>query len=135
MFLFGFGGVLASWSGLFVPVDEYDYGNTILFSLLDNVNGGRYTIIIVVVSVLCAACHPPLRARTRTPPPPIHLEYPAQPHTPLPGVAYVSQASPITILLHLARCAARECGANELARRARMSPGECTVAYRCGWRF
>lgn len=41
VFLFGFGGILAAWSGLFVPSGPDDYGNTILFSLLDNVNGGR----------------------------------------------------------------------------------------------
>lgn len=59
VFLFGFGGVLANWSGLFVPSGPDDYGNTILFSLLDNVNGGRHTIITVVVAVLCAS-PPPL---------------------------------------------------------------------------
>lgn len=53
VFLFGFGGALASWSGLFVPSGPDDEGNTILFSLLDNVNGGRHTIITVVVAVLC----------------------------------------------------------------------------------
>mmetsp|Transcript_1562 Transcript_1562/g.4619 ORF Transcript_1562/g.4619 Transcript_1562/m.4619 type:complete len:552 (+) Transcript_1562:384-2039(+) len=52
VFLFGFGGILAAWSGLFVPSGPDDYGNTILFSLLDNVNGGRHLGIIVVVSIL-----------------------------------------------------------------------------------
>ena len=55
VFLFGFGGVLADWSGLFVPAGPDDEGNTILFSLLDNVDGHRHTIIVVVVAVLCAA--------------------------------------------------------------------------------
>ncbi len=54
VFLFGFGGLLAAWSGLFVPAGPDDYGNTILFSLLDNVNGHRHTAIVVVVAVLCA---------------------------------------------------------------------------------
>ena len=54
MFLFGFGGLLAAWSGLFVPSGPDDYGNTILFSLLDNVDGHRHTAIVVVVAVLCA---------------------------------------------------------------------------------
>lgn len=52
VFIFGFGGILAAWSGLFKPKDENDLGNTILFSLLDNVDGGRHTIILVVVSLL-----------------------------------------------------------------------------------
>lgn len=62
VFLFGFGGVLAAWSGLFEPSGPDDYGNTILFSLLDNVNGHRHTIIVVVVAVLCA---PPEAERRR----------------------------------------------------------------------
>jgi hypothetical protein len=41
VFLLGFGGILAAWSGLFVPSGPDDFGNTILFSLLDTVNGGR----------------------------------------------------------------------------------------------
>ena len=53
VFLFGFGGLLAAWSGLFVPSGPDDYGNTILFSLLDNVDGHRHTIIVVVVAILC----------------------------------------------------------------------------------
>ena len=57
VFLFGFGGVIATWSGLFVPSGPDDYGNTILFSLLDNVNGSRHTGITVVVAVLCALTH------------------------------------------------------------------------------
>ena len=35
-----------------MPSGPDDTGNTILFSLLDNVNGGRHTIIMVVVSIL-----------------------------------------------------------------------------------
>ena len=69
VFLFGFGGVLASWSGLFVPAGPDDEGNTILFSLLDNVDGHRHTIIVVVVAVLCAAAalfHAPCRTFQRT---------------------------------------------------------------------
>ena len=68
VFLFGFGGVLATWSGLFVPSGPNDYGNTILFSLLDNVNGGRHTAITVVVAVLCAP-----------PPPFLHMHMHALP--------------------------------------------------------
>ena len=64
VFLFGFGGVLADWSGLFVPAGPDDEGNTILFSLLDNVDGHRHTIIVVVVAVLCAAA--PASATTET---------------------------------------------------------------------
>ena len=41
VFLLGFAGILAAWSGLFVPSGPDDFGNTILFSLLDTVNGGR----------------------------------------------------------------------------------------------
>jgi len=59
VFLFGFGGLLAAWSGLFVPSGPDDYGNTILFSLLDNVDGHRHTAIVVVVAVLCASLSAP----------------------------------------------------------------------------
>jgi hypothetical protein len=41
VFLLGFAGILAAWSGLFKPSGPDDFGNTILFSLLDTVNGGR----------------------------------------------------------------------------------------------
>ncbi|KAK9811347.1 hypothetical protein WJX72_002216 [[Myrmecia] bisecta] len=54
VFLYGFGGFLAAWSGLFVPVDANDYGNTILFSLLDGVKGGRVDWVICIVAVLAA---------------------------------------------------------------------------------
>jgi Na+/proline symporter len=52
VFLLGFAGILAAWSGLFVPSGPDDFGNTILFSLLDTVNGGRHTGIIVIVAIL-----------------------------------------------------------------------------------
>lgn len=52
VFLLGFGGALAVWSGLYQPADANDFGNTALFSLLNNVSGGRKTGILVVVSIL-----------------------------------------------------------------------------------
>ena len=36
VFIFGFGGFLAAWSGLYVPSGPDDPGNTILFSLLNS---------------------------------------------------------------------------------------------------
>ena len=36
VFVFGFGGFLAIWGGLWVPSGPDDPGNTILFSLLDS---------------------------------------------------------------------------------------------------
>lgn len=51
-FTLGFFGVLAAWSGVFVPRDANDFGNTILFSMLENGNGGRPVAITVVVTVL-----------------------------------------------------------------------------------
>jgi hypothetical protein len=36
VFLFGFGGFLAIWGGLWVPSGPSDPGNTILFGLLDS---------------------------------------------------------------------------------------------------
>lgn len=39
VFLFAFGGYLAAWSGLWTPSSVDDYGNTVLFNLLDA--GGR----------------------------------------------------------------------------------------------
>ena len=36
MFLFGFGGFLAVWSGLWQPSGPNDPGNTILFGLLNS---------------------------------------------------------------------------------------------------
>lgn len=35
-FLLGFGGLLAAWSGLFIPTGPEDYGNTIFFNLFLN---------------------------------------------------------------------------------------------------
>ena len=39
VFLTGFGGLLAAWSGYFVPTGPEDFGNTILFTLLANSKG------------------------------------------------------------------------------------------------
>lgn len=62
VFLFSFGGLLASWAGLFVPVDENDYGNTILFTLLSNQQGGSTPTVSSfppqVAWEICMSCLP-----------------------------------------------------------------------------
>lgn len=48
VFIFGFGGFLAAWSGLYQPSGPDDPGNTILFSLL-NSQGQQVRLLYTVL--------------------------------------------------------------------------------------
>ncbi|KAK9858888.1 hypothetical protein WJX84_006937, partial [Apatococcus fuscideae] len=51
-FLLGFGGLLAAWSGLFIPTGPNDYGNTIFFSLFLNSQREQVAWVTVLVGLL-----------------------------------------------------------------------------------
>ncbi|KAK9858885.1 hypothetical protein WJX84_001389 [Apatococcus fuscideae] len=51
-FLLGFAGLLAAWSGLFIPTGPDDYGNTIFFTLFLNSQREQVVWITVIVGLL-----------------------------------------------------------------------------------